>query len=168
MEFIFLIVFIVVILFWIIRFKNLFSINDKKKYEESRDDLIDDLLEISEVVINFLPYLLQQRRLRHPKTATHKSLSGFAMKIIPGQNRLLTPAVDIATNIGLIRRLVFRKPYIPVDPEHAILRQQSTYGWFFFPKLMNYFLQKSRKIGFRGLIGLPVLIKPFFTIILFQ
>ncbi len=45
MEFIFLIVFIVVILFWIIRFKNLFSINDKKKYEESRDDLIDDLLD---------------------------------------------------------------------------------------------------------------------------
>jgi hypothetical protein len=45
MEFTFLIVLIVVILFWIIRFKNLFSIKDKKKYEESRDNLIDDLLD---------------------------------------------------------------------------------------------------------------------------
>lgn len=44
MEIIFLIVFLVVILLWIIRFKNLFSIKDKKKYEESRDSLIDELL----------------------------------------------------------------------------------------------------------------------------
>jgi hypothetical protein len=45
MEIIFLIVFLVVILLWIIRFKNLFSIKDKKKYEESRDSLIDDLFD---------------------------------------------------------------------------------------------------------------------------
>jgi hypothetical protein len=45
MEIIFLIVFLVVILLWIIRFKNLFSIKDKNKYEESRDSLIDDLFD---------------------------------------------------------------------------------------------------------------------------
>lgn len=45
MEIILLIVFLVVILLWIIRFKNLFSIKDKKKYEESRDSLIDDLFD---------------------------------------------------------------------------------------------------------------------------
>ncbi len=45
MEIIFLIVFLVVILLWIIRFKNLFSIKDKKKYEELRDSLIDDILD---------------------------------------------------------------------------------------------------------------------------
>jgi hypothetical protein len=45
MEIIFIIAFLLVILLWIIRFKNLFTIKDIKKYEESRDSLIDDLLD---------------------------------------------------------------------------------------------------------------------------
>ena len=45
MEIVFLLLFLLVILIWIIRFKKLFSLKDKKKYEEARDDLIDDILD---------------------------------------------------------------------------------------------------------------------------
>jgi ATP/ADP translocase len=38
-----LIIFIIVLALWIIRLKNLFSIKDNKKYEASRDDLIDEI-----------------------------------------------------------------------------------------------------------------------------
>jgi hypothetical protein len=45
MTVVFLILFLAVLFLWIYRIKQTFSIKDKKKYEESRDDLIDDMFD---------------------------------------------------------------------------------------------------------------------------
>lgn len=45
MEIVFLLLFLLVVLIWIMRFKKLFLLKDKKKYEKERDDLIDDLMD---------------------------------------------------------------------------------------------------------------------------
>ena len=64
LEIIFLFVFLVVILLWIIRFKNLFSIKDKKKYEESRDSLIDELLYSCFLSFFFLILIMSKQALK--------------------------------------------------------------------------------------------------------
>lgn len=45
MTVLFLILFLAVLILWIYRIKQTFSIKDKKKYEEARDDLIDDMFD---------------------------------------------------------------------------------------------------------------------------